>query len=176
MKLFIKLLIILFLFTGNSCSKKDDCENPIDCLPPLTTTGEGTIGCLIDGEVFKPGGSQWSGPTQQAFYQFVDGGYYFGLTANNRSTKKNIHIFLRNETIEEDIIFSLTIDQENSNFGEYISAAGRHRTNNVQTGEIKIINFDNHNGIVSGTFWFDAVNEDGKVVEIREGRFDMKYN
>jgi len=23
-------------------------------------------------------------------------------------------------------------------------------------------------------FWFDAINEEGKVVEIREGRFDMK--
>ena len=29
--------------------------------------------------------------------------------------------------------------------------------------------------IQSGTFWFDAVNEKGKKVEIREGRFDMHF-
>ena len=28
---------------------------------------------------------------------------------------------------------------------------------------------------VSTTFWFDAVNAQGEIVEIREGRFDMKY-
>ncbi len=35
------------------------------------------------------------------------------------------------------------------------------------------LDFENH--IVSGTFWFDAINEDGKLVEIREGRFDMNF-
>ncbi|MBI6118790.1 DUF6252 family protein [Salegentibacter maritimus] len=169
---YIYILLLLFVF---SCSKQDDCDNPVDCLPPLTTKGEGTIGCLIDDEPFKPGGSQLSGPTQQAFYQFVDGGYYFGLTANHRSSKKNIRIFIRNESIEENMIFNLTLDEKNSNFGEYVSAAGRYQTNNIQNGEIEFIKFDEENGIVSGTFWFDALSEDGEVAEIREGRFDMKY-
>ena len=29
--------------------------------------------------------------------------------------------------------------------------------------------------IVSGTFWFDAVNDKGEKVEVREGRFDMIF-
>jgi len=42
-------------------------------------------------------------------------------------------------------------------------------------GELHIARFDRILGIVSGTFWFDAVNMEGEKVEIREGRFDMKY-
>ena len=29
--------------------------------------------------------------------------------------------------------------------------------------------------IVSGTFWYDAINSDGEKVEVRDGRFDMRY-
>ena len=29
--------------------------------------------------------------------------------------------------------------------------------------------------IVSGTFWFDAVNTAGETIQIRSGRFDMNY-
>jgi hypothetical protein len=84
MKNFAPFLIFLLIVGINSCSKKDDCDNPVDCLPPATQTGEGTIGCLVNGEVFKPGGSQLGGPTQQVFYQFVDGEYHFGLSASKK--------------------------------------------------------------------------------------------
>src|SRR5690606_15756134 len=136
MKLTFRLLILLFLLTGNSCSKKDNCENPVACLPPLTQTGEGTIGCLINGEVFKPGGSPLSGPTQQAFYHFVEGGYYFGLSANHRKSNTSINIALRNQVIEEDKIYQLNIDKENSNFGESVYNSAFYQTNQIHTGEI----------------------------------------
>lgn len=42
-------------------------------------------------------------------------------------------------------------------------------------GELYISNFDEINQIVSGTFWFDAVNNKGVKVEMREGRFDVQY-
>ena len=53
-------------------------------------------------------------------------------------------------------------------FTEYI-------TNNIITGELIIKKFDTLNQIASGTFWFDAVNANGQKVEIREGRFDVRY-
>lgn len=43
------------------------------------------------------------------------------------------------------------------------------------TGEMKITRLDEINRIVSGTFWFDAINSSGVKVQVREGRFDMKY-
>ena len=42
-------------------------------------------------------------------------------------------------------------------------------------GELKITHHDFSNAILSGTFWFDAVNSNGEIVEVREGRFDRHY-
>jgi hypothetical protein len=176
MKTLINLLLMVLLISFNSCSKQDDCDNPVDCLPPATQTGEGTIGCLINGEVFKPGGSQFSGPTQQVSYDFVNGGYSFGLSANHRDSNKSIRIFIGNEVINQGDTFILSTRGEFSNYGEYKNGLDRNFTNEDNIGEITFVKFDNINGIVSGNFWFDAMNEDGEVVEIRDGRFDMKYN
>ena len=35
---------------------------------------------------------------------------------------------------------------------------------------------DVENEIISGTFWFDTVNEDGEIIHVRKGRFDKIYN
>ena len=43
------------------------------------------------------------------------------------------------------------------------------------TGKLLITRVDLSNSIISGTFWFDAINSEGEVVEIREGRFDWNY-
>lgn len=42
-------------------------------------------------------------------------------------------------------------------------------------GELTITHLDEERQIVSGTFWFDAVNKQGEKVQVREGRFDMRY-
>ena len=57
-----KYFFLVIICLAVACSKKDNCDNPIDCLPPATQTGAGTIGCLINGQPFSPGGSQFSGP------------------------------------------------------------------------------------------------------------------
>ncbi|MBW7840687.1 MAG: hypothetical protein H3C36_13855, partial [Chitinophagaceae bacterium] len=43
------------------------------------------------------------------------------------------------------------------------------------SGELWIKKLDPVNQIVSGTFWFDAVTANGQKVEVREGRFDVRY-
>ncbi len=48
-------------------------------------------------------------------------------------------------------------------------------TNLIYTGELTIKRNDLSNSIISGTFWFNAINEEGEIVEIREGRFDCNY-
>ncbi|MGC8751863.1 DUF6252 family protein [Hydrotalea sp.] len=50
-----------------------------------------------------------------------------------------------------------------------------YSTNHFVTGELNIKKLDTVNQIVSGTFWFDAVNANGQKVQIREGRFDVRY-
>lgn len=65
-----------------------------------------------------------------------------------------------------------------SNFGKYgISPATdyNYSTNDQNIGELRIVFHDFENRILGGTFKFNAVNENGDLVEITEGEFDMKY-
>ncbi|CAN5220698.1 hypothetical protein BH23BAC2_BH23BAC2_12240 [soil metagenome] len=87
-----------------------------------------------------------------------------------------IGIFLRDQKIIEGETYYLISEGEFANFAIYNKNIIEFQTNSEFSGEIKFTKFDDINGIVSGTFWFDAINEEGEVVEIREGRFDMKYN
>ena len=44
------------------------------------------------------------------------------------------------------------------------------------TGKITVTRLDLQNQIISGTFEFKAVNNNGKVVVITDGRFDKKFD
>jgi len=78
------LFLILLTALSLSCCDKDDNNNkiPLDQLPPATQTGANTFGCLLDGEIFKPGIYHNS---YNCFYQYVNGYYYFNVSANNTS-------------------------------------------------------------------------------------------
>jgi hypothetical protein len=43
-------------------------------------------------------------------------------------------------------------------------------------GELVITRLDTVNMILSGTFWFDAMNMVNETVKIRDGRFDLKID
>jgi flagellar basal body rod protein FlgG len=43
------------------------------------------------------------------------------------------------------------------------------------TGELKITHLDLTDQTISGTFFFDIVDRNGDLREIREGRFDMEF-
>lgn len=67
-----------------------------------------------------------------------------------------------------------------SNFAKFrissnIVSAINYVTTDTFTGVLKITKLDTQQKIISGTFWFDAVNAAGEKVEVREGRFDMRY-
>jgi len=43
------------------------------------------------------------------------------------------------------------------------------------TGQLTITKLDLQNRIISGTFYFDAVNPAGDKVSVTDGRFDVKF-
>jgi hypothetical protein len=49
-------------------------------------------------------------------------------------------------------------------------------SDSINSGELKIDFLDTINRVVSGTFWFDAINSGGEKVQVRSGRFDVKYS
>jgi len=87
---------------------------------------------------------------------------------------ENIYIYL-NEDINIYAKKSYFLNAKQSNTGVFNSNLRNYTTGEDKyVGEFTITKLDTVNYIISGTFWFDAVSEDGEVVEIREGRFDIK--
>ena len=181
MKKLITAILVLFVFCFSEC-KKHKADNPVDQLPTETEIGAGTFGCLVNGKVFTPSGDPFGGPIKSCAYQFVGGGYSFQLKARRSegSGTYGIGVFTDSLEIQEGTKLLLQKQYEKGKaYGKYslFSFTGDKlfTTDSISGGELFIKKFDQTNRIVSGTFWFDAVNDVGEKVQVREGRFDMKY-
>lgn len=172
------LLLLLLSMTLSCCSNDDDNNtptNPIDQLPPATQTGENTIGCLLDGNVFLPGNRPNS---TNCFYQFVNGEFYFVAAVGNEDSNFNslgLGIGTQKKEIIQGETYSLIELEDNNAYGSYIYNSFSNYTSQTYTGELTITKLDMQNQIVSGTFWYDVEDQDGIVHEIRNGRFDMQF-
>ncbi len=181
MKKLIFLLCVLSLISTTSCDNDDDNNNN-DTLPPATQIGANTVGCLVNGDVFLPR-SEGINPAVVVNYEFINGEFYFSLTLNDlRGTGvKTVSVRTREIDLETGGVYIL--DKDNTIFESFIGGGGVYGvdasnyfyTNSIKTGELTITRLDLSNSIISGTFWFDAINEEGEIVEIREGRFDYEY-
>lgn len=178
------LFIAFLLVTGMKC-KKD--ETGIEALPPATQEGKNTFGCLVNGEAFTPKGSNLGGPVLSSYYQYLNSptaqGYFFNVSADMEgdNISKSISIGANNVIIKQGSKYQLknypNVDEVYARL-IIISNSGtinQYETINIYKGELLISKFDETKQIVSGTFWFDAVNKNGEKVEVREGRFDVKY-
>lgn len=180
------VLVIVTLCSGMFCN---EYKPKVDQLPPLTQTGADTFGCLIDGKVFIPKSKGFlDGSNLQCQYQYLEQNNqppcnYFALTASDpKSYPDQIYgISLSAQCVDLGVgIYELT------NYQTLFSLAGEfgihgfygddeYYTNTIHKGELNITRFDLEKQIMSGTFWFDAINQDGKIVEIRDGRFDVHF-
>ena len=101
-----KIILILFSFLLVSCSKDNPFETPTtpDQLPPATTVGANTVGCLVNGEVFLPHKNNpfGSSPTT-CFYQFVNGAYHFSLGFSNdqRTRLRGVNVASHNIVLQQ---------------------------------------------------------------------------
>lgn len=173
MKKLFSLFIVTILL---SCSHHYDDPQPVselDKLPPATQTGANTFGCLLDGVAFKPGITNNS---YNCFYQFVNGEYYFLVTANN--TKNNvssaIYVGTEKQTISQGQTLNLFERTTGNAWGAYF-VDNPYTTNNTYTGQLKITKLDFTHNIVSGTFWFNVIDSQNVVHHITNGRFDMQF-
>lgn len=172
------LLLLLTTFTLSCCNKDDDPQpvSEFEKLPPATQTGANTFGCLIDGKAFLPGNLPNS---HDCVYQFINGEYYFSLQANNLNNENNtilIALSTNAKQIVQNGTYTLAGNIPANAYGTYALAGILNTTNgNNYTGELKITKLDPINYIVSGTFWFDVIDFQGNLHQIREGRFDMQY-
>lgn len=179
-KITLYLCTICLLFV-TSCNNDDD-NNSGDTLPPETQIGANTVGCLINGEIFLPK-QEGINPSVVVNYEFIDGEFFFSLTFNDHIGIgiKSVNIRTQRLDLEINQIYELNKNyDDNDDYtgggGTYgINAENYYYTTSSITGELTITRVDLSNSIISGTFWFDAINDTGGIVEIREGRFDYEY-
>jgi len=172
-KTFLLLLITIFL---SGCNRDDNKNNT---LPPPTQTGVGTFACYVNGKAFVDKSSR-----APAYYQLVDGGYYFAIGGEIKKNMSNglwvIHIGTENKAISENEILTLVKREVGNAWGGGFSSPFDYypfsETNSEYTGELTITKLDFEKRIVSGTFWFDLKSpRTGERIEIREGRFDTLF-
>lgn len=177
--LYLPVLIGTLLFLG--CEKdddpQDDAGNYQTPLPAATTYGAGTFACYVDGKAYIAKKNDIT-----AFYQFYQGEY--SLSVQGEWSSSEYLSVIRFHGNKEDILLEgntylleKPILGGNNLYGSlFFKEFGNwYNTNDEQTGELKITKFDEINGILSGTFWFNVKRPDGQIVEIRDGRFDVKY-
>lgn len=180
MKNYIKYIFIAILIT--SCNNDDDnnTQDPLSQLPPMTTTGENTIGCLVNGEPLTDSG------LMNNFYQFVNGDYFLGINMQRGFSNdfEDMSISIRRLELFEEETYILNMNSIQNDFtggsAGYVfsndTESGEFETNQVHFGSITFTRFDKQNQIMSGTFEFHAEEiNTGEVINITDGRFDLTF-
>lgn len=174
-KLFFIIIAVNIIIFSSACKKQ--------LLPELTQSGRNTFGCLINGVLFKPKGSLLKGSLPNAQYGYNSSAAGFSLRIDIEN-KVDDHLktmqlnYLSNSELKSGITIPITtgtFEVASANYTDYANDLWSYTTTDKIKGELEISYFDKSTHVVSGTFWFNAVNKQGEKVKVREGRFDIKY-
>ncbi|WP_291725637.1 DUF6252 family protein [Bernardetia sp.] len=177
-----ELLFLLLLITFTACDMASvDLDNR-----NYVFDGRGGVKCKVNGKLLKPSpvispgaNSIWFGLSYPQF----DSTDYMHLSFSNRGKSpdfiyQSVGMVVTGISRTSSMVGNIYNLGNEPNQGEYtnnIPTITDYKTNNIHQGTLKILYHDIENNIMGGKFEFDAVNEEGKVVEIREGEFDLTY-
>jgi hypothetical protein len=195
-----KIFLLLLSFIAISCSKDNSIETPADQLPPITTTGANTAGCIINGKVLIPknGINSTSGQVVYGldvsrgvnFDNIPYGNDYFSISIYNLKDKGQnywIYIHLNNLT---NSIGNYTVNQSNADFWSdassnpqilaretYDVVSNKTFLSGSNSGTIIITRFDFPNRVISGTFNANLYNQanTSETIQVTNGRFDLRF-
>lgn len=165
-------LLIVFI----ACDKDDNKpKTELEKLPPATQTGAQTFGCLIDGKAFIP--AKFGSNAPRAFYQFVGSSYTLGISAGKGGGTELQNVIFGGVDIAalNEYSYSLKSQQSGNFFALYNLNTITKSTNDEIPGTLKITHFDNTNFIISGKFEFSVIDNNGKQINITDGRFDLNF-
>ena len=180
----ITLTVLSGLLLSAACKKH--VIKPVDqlsLLPPATQTGANTFGCLVNGQAFVPGGSVFSGAHFQCNYIYTANGFHLTVAADNENDNntqlKGVIVGTDSLAIVQGqtLVFkTFAPGNADASYTIYPTIGQiRYVTNNTVSGELTITKLDSVKQIVSGTFYFNAINIAGETVSVTDGRFDMQY-
>jgi hypothetical protein len=182
MKNNLKIITLLLLsIIISSCKKTTPTEEQ---LPLETHIGANTFGCKVDGKIFTAKGKEGLLSSQSMYYNIRASDSSIKIGVSNTQTNFSLNMRIKYNGV--NIIYALKNDdyygvfQDNSN-GSIPGNSNTYYTDSINIGKVKV-NFFNgslnpvHPGtILAGTFEMDAINANGKIIHITEGRFDIGF-
>lgn len=173
------LTATILLVSGSSC-KKNPTQNAL--LPPETHERKFTFGCKVDGKVYAARGREGLLASEHVSYSFSTSDRSINIFAGNTKSKFSIELiikYLGNPGIYLMKIYPYRGTFYDDSNGTIPGASNTFTTTENYTGKVTIKYFNgsyapyNKGTILSGTFEMEAVNGNGKVIHITEGRFDI---
>jgi hypothetical protein len=172
------LFSLTFLLTASSCKK----QNTGPQLPSETKTGANTLGFKINGKVYTA-----SGKSGLLSSEYVWGGGPYSDTSVIIGAENSIQKFSFLLVVRYSLLNGLNFTGEYPYEGFFMDESDGtipigpnvYNTNNNYKG---IVNIKFTNGslnplqgstIISGTFEMEAVNNQGKIIKLTDGRFDI---
>lgn len=179
----------MLLISLTSCKTYGDDEF-IPSLPPITTTGENTFGCYIDGNLLTPrngtgyqgasdDGMSWWSDSQERDLTIRD--YKSGTGGMLNFHFDDIALHGEGEFTINESLCDYYLSNNNNNISITCSwwdantQANRWYCSMENSGTVTILKYDPVNTILSGTFscsMQEKTNPD-HIIEITEGRFDL---
>jgi len=148
---------------------------PEQQLPGLTTTGENTFGCLVNGEAWLPEGGNPFGPGSKLTSQFHRPTNRLAIGASRDD---------ENQYVGFTIVLFENKELDSLNYAGFDDSDDRcdigsitHPIDTTAPYHFEIVSFSLEEKTASGTFSFTAVNTSclNDTVAISEGRFDVKW-
>ena len=171
-----------FILSSGSCKKDLINTGPLYTLPAATQTGANTFACLLNGQAFIPNKlNTVQGAILECRYDDTGPGYFeaAGGTKNNDGSITDIILranFLSASSGQTLSFQALSANASASCIIQYPTGAStEYDTNSSVSGQLTITGFNAAKAILSGTFYFNAVNSANDTVKITGGRFDMRY-
>ncbi len=183
------IITILSIFALSSClwscKEKEQNPDPIttkppvteEQLPPITTTGTGTFGCKVNGKVWVAK-SNTSWPNLYCSFDKNDSNC-IGVNGYIKNNNLDfLQVNFRWHYSPNSSNFTLGYGNANSPKAGYFDIDKNifGETDSLRGGEVTILRFDSIKQIISGTFYFDCINQEtGETLKITDGRFDGYY-
>lgn len=144
-------------------------------LTRATKKGAQTFSCIVDGNVFKPDKAGWFGGAPLDAYATSNGfslhAYRSGASSN--SPGERIEMWIAN--ITGTGTYSLNTMDSYAFYEINYSGGPHYQTNENFGGSITVTRYDTVNEIYSGKFYFSGIDTStGKVIKVKDGRFDVK--
>ena len=187
----ITLLGIVALLVFGNCSSKTYTTDPLPklTLPDFTTEGKNTIGCIIDGNIWVPGGvvpgkntllSGGAGmiPLHFTFYKYRKyetyvrlPTFYVSSLMSYTNVYRTLNFSVINTSLPSIGRFPITEIYYSSEFG------GGSYIDKLNPPMVNFIKFDTIARIISGRFEGVIYQDTSKTkpMKITDGRFDIRY-